>query len=64
MPELAKMASPPKLINIKVLFVKIFEFLLPINSKRKKKLENKRGENTPNKSNGSMLIWSVSRNNK
>ena len=56
MPELAKIASPPKLINIKVLFVKMLEFLLPMHSKRKKKLENKRGENTPKKSNGSMLI--------
>ena len=56
MPELTKIASPPKLINIKVLFVKMLEFLLPMHSKRKKKLENKRGENTPNKSSGSMLI--------
>ena len=56
MPKLAKIASPPKLINIKVLFVKILEFLLPMHSKRKKKLENKRGENKVKKKNVSMLI--------
>ena len=63
MPVLTKIASPPKLINIKVLFVKMLEFLLPIHSKRKKKLENIRGENTPKKSNGSMLILIVARKN-
>jgi hypothetical protein len=56
MPELAKMAKPPKLINIKVLFVKILEFLLPMNSKRKKRLENNRGESKAKKKNVSMLI--------
>jgi hypothetical protein len=41
----------------------MLEFLLPMHSKRKKKLENKRGENTPKKSNGSILILIVARKN-